>query len=562
MPSDESASMLLALPDPCLLAVLQCCASDSQRSLLSAARAHCRLHKAAVLVLRNITTVVEQQQQADSVLLYLGRHGQHVDNVDLRGVTPRSDLSVHERVTVSLRQLHPNLQLNSLHLAHMHLQLQPGDGFQGVLGAAAPLAALKQLSISYCELLDAEEGRAFAAALSLLPTGLEHISLKSVYPKYWELPSRMVQSLQQLTYLELAHIHPKASARNTPALEPLEGLTRLQNLRLADVEDAPCDGYNIFDDNEDFATLTTDMLSASQHLTRLQLENNVSWEVGVLEGKTLLQHLDVTNCPDARGVAPSDAELLSHLQQLQQLTHLALPSSMVDEDGEDTPPAAAYSALTASSKLQHLDIEWCTMPPGVWQHVFPAGRQLPHLQSLNISRVGPHRQSIGTEFENISAPEGSRLVSCCPGLQWLNMQDLHYSAGLLASLQGLTGLHTLIVRPARALPGPGPNLEEDSLESVLQLTRLRELSVSCPRTAKEGLLLQLTQLTDLAALTFVGNLDGHFETVKLTRSVSDGRRLVSESIAVPVPGCPGKVCKPPARVLQPWSSPGSFVYEV
>jgi hypothetical protein len=43
------------------------------------------------------------------------------------------------------------------------------------------------------------------------------------------------------------------------------------------------------------------------------------------------------------------------------------------------------------------------------------------------------------------APEGSRLISCCPGLQSLDMRDVPYSAELLASLQGLSGLHTLSV---------------------------------------------------------------------------------------------------------------------
>jgi hypothetical protein len=66
---------LLTLPDPCLLAVLQCCAAEDQRSLCSAARAHSRLHKAAALALSSIDVTVRQQQQLDSVLLYLDKHG-------------------------------------------------------------------------------------------------------------------------------------------------------------------------------------------------------------------------------------------------------------------------------------------------------------------------------------------------------------------------------------------------------------------------------------------------------------------------------------------------------
>jgi hypothetical protein len=63
MASKEPApSLLLALPDPCLVAVLRCCAADSQCSLFNAARAHSRLRQAAVLALRSITTVHPRHQ--------------------------------------------------------------------------------------------------------------------------------------------------------------------------------------------------------------------------------------------------------------------------------------------------------------------------------------------------------------------------------------------------------------------------------------------------------------------------------------------------------------------
>jgi hypothetical protein len=78
-------SPLLALPDPCLLAVLQCYAAEDQRSLFSAARAHSRLHQAAVAALRSVTALVRNQQQADDVLLYLGKHGSHVNSLKLQG---------------------------------------------------------------------------------------------------------------------------------------------------------------------------------------------------------------------------------------------------------------------------------------------------------------------------------------------------------------------------------------------------------------------------------------------------------------------------------------------
>jgi hypothetical protein len=75
--------MLLELPDPCLLAVLQFCA-DEQDSLFSAAWAHSRLHQ-AVLALPHLTAVVSQQKQLDGVYEYLDKHGQRLSSVSLGG---------------------------------------------------------------------------------------------------------------------------------------------------------------------------------------------------------------------------------------------------------------------------------------------------------------------------------------------------------------------------------------------------------------------------------------------------------------------------------------------
>jgi hypothetical protein len=151
---------MLALPDPCLLAVLQCCAADDQGSLFSAARAHSRLHQAAEAALHSISTAVPEQQQADSVLLYLDRHGSHVNSLKLWGP---------QKEKLTLYQLHTSLQLRSLDVAQFHLQLLPGSGFQGVLGlaAAAGTPPLKQLRLNACRLLDGVEG--LQAALLQLP---------------------------------------------------------------------------------------------------------------------------------------------------------------------------------------------------------------------------------------------------------------------------------------------------------------------------------------------------------------------------------------------------------
>jgi hypothetical protein len=214
-----------------------------------------------------------------------------------------------------------------------------------------------------------------------------------------------------------------------------------------------------------------------------------SVEPGVLAGKTLLQHLQLTHSK-VPGGATGVAQLLSHLQPMPQLTHLDL--QYVTWEAEDrSPPAAAYAVLTASSKLQHLNLAFCTLPAGVWQHMFPTGRQLPQLQYLKVGHI---KQPGGS---HAPAPEGSRLVSCCPGLQSLYMEDLQYSAERLAPLSGLSVLHTL------RLATDDPTAA-DGMETVCQLTGLRELHLHAPCMV-EGLPLQLTQLQQLTQLHYKGD---------------------------------------------------------
>jgi hypothetical protein len=478
----EEGFLLLALPDPCRLRVLQCCAADDHRSLFSAARAHSKLHQAAVVALRSITLHVSQQQQIDGVMVYLGKHHQHVDSFELVGAAVPS---------TQIRQLPEQLQLTSLQLERLFLQLKPAYGFQGVLGAAASPAALKQLRLSTCHLLGSGAAQVLAAALSQLPAGLEHLTICELYcgGQSVPFPAGMLQQLQHLTYLQLGEVDVVGPDEASPTLQPLQALTRLVGLKL-DLQDK----------------ITSSMLSGMQHLTRLELVDAVCLEPGALAGKTQMQHLCLVGCKIA-GDAAGEAQLLSHLQPLQQLTHLTVESLL--EYGSNTP-ASAYAALTASSKLQHLDISRCTLPAGVWQHMFPTSRQLPNLQSLCTNYV---EQPPGVHG---LPPEGSRLVSCCPGLQTLKVCSLQCIAELLASLQGLSGLQTLQCDWEYAT--------SDIVQAVCQRTGLRELCVwDALRIRETGLFLpQLKQLTSLQyhvtrnfADEFV--LSGEVHTVTVTQ---------------------------------------------
>jgi hypothetical protein len=179
--------------------------------------------------------------------------------------------------------------------------------------------------------------------------------------------------------------------------------------------------------------------------------------------------------------------MLSHLPHLQQLTLLDLACSVAVFQDSNLP-AAAFSALTASSKLQHLNVNYCRLPRGAWQHMFPAGRQLPHLQSLAIAGVTEAEGG-----ESAAAPEGTRLVSCCPGLRSLNMQYLRCSTELLSPLQRLSWLHVLQLGSYMA--------GWEGMEAVSQLTGLQKLTLRASGAA-EGLLLKLTELKHVTLLDF------------------------------------------------------------
>jgi hypothetical protein len=449
-----------------MLAVLRCCADDL-RSLFSAARAHSRLHQAAVQVTSSIRAVVPQQQHADSVLLYLSNHGQHVHSIDLEGV-----FGALQR-TASLRQLpHGQLQgLSSLKFSKLQLQLLPGDGLEGVFGDALPLKQLKLRSCTFSE----DDG--LAAALLLLPD-LQHLSL--VWNSTAEGGYRSsacstatcsaLQGLQHLTYLELADGWLEDEDRPWH----LQGVTRLQDLRL----ETRC-GNNI----------SASMLSGLQRLTCLKVIsscNGEQFEPDALTSKTQLQHLEVVAC-GIPGGSVGIAELLSHLQHLQQLSYLKFQLNY--GIGGPGPPAAAYSALTSSSRLQHLEIGYWPVPVGGRLQLFPAGRQLPHLTMLDFG-----------DLDAATVLKGSRLVSCCPALQSLRVTCDHDSSELLGTLTGLSSLCDLgLYHSGGSSPG--------GLEVVCQLTGLRALDVWDP-SEDDGLLQQLTQLKQLTQLNYWCHGDG------------------------------------------------------
>jgi hypothetical protein len=239
-----------------------------------------------------------------------------------------------------------------------------------------------QIHLDECLLQDQEDGdEVLAAALAELPL-LEHLCIDGCkvvdhggYVREFHCATGMFEQLTQLTYLELdgVRLHPwkdmwdytdageEPPGPDNPQKPNLQALTCLVDPRLS----SSCGD-----------SVSAEMLSGLSKLTRLELLGFEDFDACVLADKTLLHHLRLPymRCHQHERDAGTRA-LLFQLQPLQQLTYLCLRASLhVYKDGD--PPVAAFSALTASSNLQHLDIGYCSMSKGAWQHILPSGSQL------------------------------------------------------------------------------------------------------------------------------------------------------------------------------------------
>jgi hypothetical protein len=315
-------------------------------------------------------------------------------------------------------------------------------------------------------------------------------------------PTEVLTHLVQLTCLRLTGLGYKdrtsLSREDTAALEPLQALTRLADLQLGDLRrivGGAC-----------ITCLHGDALSGASQLTRLAMSMQ-QFDPRALAGKSQLQHLALVSCIARPG--EDVAQLLSELQHLTKLTHLALNGSKwCAEAGELSPAPTAYASLTASSNLQHLDFGANILPAAAWQYMFPPGRTLPQLQHLNIDDV---TEADGTR----AALDTSALVSCCPGLQSL-ITSIPCSTAQLAPLQQLSGLERLVV-------GGGWPDELDGVHALCQLTGLQDLELRFGR-ATDSHIQQLTQLTHLTRLHSHSPLAGAFLPALVSICHADHKR--------------------------------------
>jgi hypothetical protein len=112
-------------------------------------------------------------------------------------------------------------------------------------------------------------------------------------------------------------------------------------------------------------------------------------------------------------------DALSKLTCLQEL-HLSL-------QGLDTVSTATqrFAALTASTRLTRLVLnpdDKIPLPQGAAQYMFPAGRQLPFMDTLAISPTVDWRTDLGTEEEwCLEGRDIHSIVACCTALEELDI---------------------------------------------------------------------------------------------------------------------------------------------
>lgn len=195
-----------------------------------------------------------------------------------------------------------------------------------------------------------------------------------------------------------------------------------------------------------------------------------------------------------KNTAAAFGQFLQDLGQLTQLAYLHLEASL--------DPAAAYTALTASSKLHTLCLEECKLPPSIWQHMLAANRHLPDLQNLKARG-----------YEEPSALGADNLlgfVSCCPNLPRL---DVPHCGSWQLLKDG---------EPA------------ESLLPVASLICLRHLAVRhVSDTADDAALQVLAQLTGLTALHIDGGRSSRVTAVGLLH-LATLRQIKSRDLRVPL----------------------------
>jgi hypothetical protein len=324
-----------------------------------------------------------------------------------------------------------------------------------------------------------------------------------------------VSGLQHLTCMELQGMR-KSQNQQGGQQHCLAQLTKLQQLDL-EVPDMQCLG------GIDRLTGLTGLSLSALGSVDLSSSTDISNDIGSLAS---LRSLKLTRCAlSASAVLTALTSLQvscsSYAAALQLLWQLPLLASLTIRSSGNylaTTAAIAYAAITHSCHLQELDLSNAHLPDAAWQHVFPAGRHLPHLHSLWL----PTRDVFGRG--PLTAGEVQALADCCPVLEHLDGGEKLPMEPVFSSLTRLTQLHAqqasgtahaaalgslsrlqhLQLTPCKGSRGSFRKLMQWDVQPLVQLPSLTRLEVGGPLSDPAAGV--LSTLVGLAHLT-VGSLN-------------------------------------------------------
>jgi hypothetical protein len=157
----------------------------------------------------------------------------------------------------------------------------------------------------------------------------------------------------------------------------------------------------------------------------------VRMQPSTLAAKTGLQELHLHWPKTSDRLHWISRELLSALQPLTQLRHLELKECWLNR--MEPPPEQqgdgykCFSALTASTQLTALILEESAAPPvpqAAFDHLFPPGHVLPHLQVLSLMSCC-YRPCMYVGYRPcVEAVQVAMIAARCPALQELTLKGV------------------------------------------------------------------------------------------------------------------------------------------
>lgn len=402
----------------------------------------------------------------------------------------------------------PCSKLLQLNFSSMNIQLGPSSSHAGVL---QDLSSLTKLSLAGCRLQD---GSKSLHALTVL-TCLQHLQLSNLRTQpLQDMPAQLLegaqdklglaaQVLQQLSKLTHLTLCGNTIKINKASLQHISTLSSLQEL-------------NIINSSLRLSRTNSPGLLKLTALRKLHLQgvdlnpivcsNCTHLQELRLQAVKLMRIFGVGDQPDIQG----GTLLLQALRGLKNLQVLKLTD--ISADWPAVPAVfrpfqvaqpCDYCDL-APSTLQHLELQRCDLPAGVWPHIF-YGSHLTSLRTCILSwrpdgewlPCEEDAEPLRTPTATITRCNVGELRGACPNLQTLHLhianRRLGENFGCMAELGTLHNLETLIVDGVE-------DLALGCLESFSKLSALTslEMVVTAPICLRD--LLGLTALTGLSQL--------------------------------------------------------------